>query len=123
MTDEFDNPRSARAADFNGDGRMDAVATFGENSTIAWFENTGILDVSEKNETNFSVHPNPTSGEVLISSEVDIATITLFDNLGRKIKSFQNGKSVSLIGLQSGIYFIKITTLEDASETLKVVKL
>ncbi|MFT4670239.1 MAG: hypothetical protein ACI9HJ_001818 [Ulvibacter sp.] len=123
ITDEFDNPRSARAADFNGDGRMDAVATFGENSTIAWFENTGILDVSEKNETNFSVHPNPTSGEVLISSEVDIATITLFDNLGRKIKSVQNGKSVSLIGLQSGIYFIKITTLEDASETLKVVKL
>jgi hypothetical protein len=102
---------------------MDAVATFGENSTIAWFENTGILDVSEKNETNFTVYPNPTSGEVLINSEVAIATIAVFDNLGRKIKSLQNEKSVSLIELESGIYFIKITSVEGASETLKVVKM
>ncbi|MFT4850664.1 MAG: hypothetical protein ACI83B_003223 [Sediminicola sp.] len=39
------------------------------------------------------------------------------------MKSLQNTKNISLVGLQSGIYFIKITNIEDASETLKIVKL
>jgi hypothetical protein len=114
--------RDATAADINGDGKINIISASSLDNKIAWYQN-GILGISENKEAKFTVHPNPTNNEVYINSEVNIATITLFDNLGRKIKSLQNTKSMSFVELQSGIYFIKITNIEDASETLKVVKL
>lgn len=123
ITNEFNNPRGVRAADFTGNGLLDVVATFSENTTLAWFENTGILGISEKPENKFALFPNPTSSKLTINSKEEIVLIELFDSLGKKLITFQNTNSLQLNNLATGVYFAKITGAEGASETHKIIKL
>jgi hypothetical protein len=123
ITAEFDNPRGGRAADFNGDGLLDVLAAFDENSTIVWFENTGILGVSEKTKQEFTLFPNPTQDNVTIQAKQKIESIELFNSLGELLQTIENTKTIRLSDLASGIYFAKITDIEGASETHKIVKL
>ena len=123
ISDELDNPWGGRSADFNGDGLLDIVAVFSENSTIAWYENTGILGVSEKIEQKFTLFPNPTQNNVTIQTKQNIQSIELFNSLGELLKTIEKTKIILLSDCASGIYFAKITDLEGNSETHKIIKL
>jgi hypothetical protein len=99
------------------------------------------VDVSNYERDEILVYPNPTTGELRIipiqfiegvdgeagrGSELEITSIEVFDVLGRKhltvLRSY--GLTVSKLDishLQSGIYFVKITT-EKGAITKKIIK-
>jgi hypothetical protein len=62
------------------------------------------------------VYPNPTAGELTITScELQVTSIEIFDVLGRRVSSnskiiSSSHQTVDISFLNSGIYFVKITT-------------
>jgi hypothetical protein len=80
---------------------------------------------SEPNRmSKFSIYPNPTSGNITISSERDFHTIEIVDLLGRVIYvQPNNGNNITLniSGYSNGIYFVRIIT-ENGKEMQKFVK-
>jgi beta-galactosidase len=73
---------------------------------------TTIKESEEKDEI-LSVFPNPSMNEVSVSIEGQIRKIELVSWSGKLIKEFignDAGKSISISGLSSGIYFLRITT-------------
>jgi hypothetical protein len=70
------------------------------------------LGVKEYGE-GIEVYPNPTSGELIIKNEkLGIESVEVYDMYGRKLPlHFGEGwGEVNISHLQSGIYFVKITT-------------
>ena len=68
------------------------------------------------------IYPNPTSGELRIENgELRISSVEVYDVYGRKLQSkivnLQSKIVIEISNLNSGIYFIKIT-----SETNEIVK-
>jgi hypothetical protein len=72
---------------------------------------------------NITLVPNPTTGELRITNyELEITDIEIFDVYGRKLKAENRRQNVFDIShLQSGIYFVRITT-ETGAVVKKVVK-
>lgn len=62
--------------------------------------------------TDFTLFPNPSSGhaKVMLSDVTDGTQVLLLDNVGRTLKTvtLKNSNSVDLIGLQKGIYMVKV---------------
>lgn len=87
-----------------------------------------ILGVSDNGslENNFVVYPNPSNGEINISSRVDVgeATISIFDMNGRKVFNqtveLQQSATINATGLNTGIYLMQIES-EDRSQTTKLI--
>ena len=82
--------------------------------------------VSDDLTTTFTMYPNPTSGELRITNyELRIKSIDILDVYGRKLQSkIVNLKSKIELGishLNSGIYFIRLTTTDGIS-TQKIIK-
>jgi len=76
---------------------------------------------------NITLVPNPTSGELRIENiESKIEAIEIYDITGRKLSSLNPSPHHSLTTfnishLQSGVYFVKITT-ETGEITKRIVK-
>lgn len=69
------------------------------------------FDIHDK--TNFSVYPNPTSGELFIESQESITALCVINALGEKVfesKSNISIQSVCLDGLSNGIYSLQLYT-------------
>ena len=89
----------------------------------------GNVKVPEHQKTvSISVSPNPTTGELQITSyELQVTSIEIFDVFGRKQKAEgrkQKAESVIVLNishLQSGLYFMKIET-ENGTVVKKIVK-
>jgi len=85
-------------------------------------EKTGIKPVQEE---NFSIYPNPTTGEFRVSGfEFRVGDIQVFDIYGIKRFStfnFQLSTQIDISHLPAGIYFVRITT-EKGVVTKKIVK-
>jgi hypothetical protein len=71
------------------------------------------------------IYPNPTSGEVVESSEYRVQSIEIFDLLGKMVFIVETQCIASLqfniSHLPAGIYFLRIQT-ENGVVTKKVVK-
>lgn len=71
----------------------------------------GTNSINELAEINFSIAPNPAQDEVTVIGEFSSdATAQLTDQSGRVLSTFdvQNGQSVDLSGMASGLYLITI---------------
>ena len=117
LTSSFDNTASIYF-DFNS-----PVVT---NTTHTSFA-SGISELPIENE--LLVYPNPVTDKITIEmlrqTQHDIVAIEITDVLGRKVYSEQtNLKSVicNLKSLSSGIYFIKVQSLNGEIQVKKVVK-
>jgi hypothetical protein len=69
-----------------------------------------------------SVYPNPTSGELLITSyELQVTNIEVFDIFGKKLSSHTAHHTphtaINISHLAPGIYLLKINT-----EVIKIIK-
>jgi hypothetical protein len=115
----YSNFNSFKTGDWNdmeGNGWEDAVMVR---------YSAGIVGIAEPKQepAKITVYPNPTTGELRITNyELQITSIEVFDVYGRKQKA-ENRKQnlIDISHLQTGLYFVKITT--EAGEVIrKVVK-
>jgi uncharacterized delta-60 repeat protein len=89
--------------DYNGAGRNNVARIFGDD----------VVTIDETMEENaMIIYPNPSNGAFTIEVE-RIGEILILDNLGRLIlkkKINHNKESINLTNMNSGIYFLKLTT-------------
>ncbi len=83
------------------------------------------LGVNQYNSNDFVCYPNPTSGEVTVSlanNQDALSSIVVYDLLGKTIRSVKSNNTVTetidLSDLNSGMYFIEVTT----DTNLKMIK-
>lgn len=65
------------------------------------FTSTG--ELKKDSETIFSIYPNPTSRELNMNKEMDIA---IYNSLGQRIKVVRDAKTINVSDLTPGVYFI-----------------
>ena len=81
-------------------------------NVVAPTTSTGIRNETELNST-ITVYPNPTSAELLVSTNLKINKVCILDMSGKTIKSAKlDMNSINVSELNSGIYFIKVITDE-----------
>lgn len=57
----------------------------------------------------FSVYPNPSSGDFILSTSAQNFTVAIYDLLGNLIGEYKNEKNINLSTQPKGIYFLKLT--------------
>ena len=89
-----------------------------------YFYNEANLGLDSSNALSMSLYPNPAKGSLNISAQNKIESATIYNVLGKKIKSFTvNAKTSSLdvSGLSRGIYILKYTA-NNAVGSMKFIK-
>ena len=102
----------------NADGSLDIYL---DN---IYFYTGSPLSTDKNNIVNVSLYPNPAKGTLNISAKNTIESATIYNVLGKKIKSFTvNAKTSSLdvSGLSRGIYILKYTAI-NAVGSMKFLK-
>ncbi len=81
-----------------------------------------LVSIKSENLKNLkNIYPNPASNLVNVQSELTIAKITLFTILGESVLSVQNASTIDVSSLQSGCYFMQVTTQNNSSTTSKLI--
>ena len=78
-------------------------------------------DVVETTNEKVFVHPNPTTGAILIEGE-KATEVKVYNSLGQLLKTVQNTNEVSLEGLPQGVYLLRVTLENGKVFSDKVVK-
>jgi serine protease len=74
------------------------------------------LSIAENNENDFSIYPNPTTGELTVFSDEVVELIIIRNVLGEKVEEFTSSK-IDISSYPNGVYFVELIT-----EKLKIVK-
>ncbi|MEN8194491.1 MAG: T9SS type A sorting domain-containing protein [Bacteroidota bacterium] len=108
--------------DLDNDGDMDLLV--GEYyGVMQYFENTSINSVSEIDQNNLLVYPNPVNDILHIETEANIYKIEIFNVLGKKVVIKENiVKQVSLNKMKPGIYTVKIILENNNCIVRKIIK-
>lgn len=100
----------------------DATGSF--NITLFMRVNFGLpTDVTEGFDSEISVFPNPTDGQLYITNAKD-AMVVVYNMIGEVVVTENNfNKSIDLSGLSNGSYIVKIQTNNDVvTEKINIVK-
>jgi alpha-tubulin suppressor-like RCC1 family protein len=84
-----------------------------------------LLSTESFEKNTFSVYPNPVNDFISIKndSNLQIDSISVFDVSGKKVKNeIQNYEAINVEKLQSGVYFLKISS-EGKTASYKFIKL
>src|SRR5690606_3598449 len=73
------------------------------------------------NQLNVNMYPNPTTDIVNIETEENLFNYVVYDINGREIQNgiFSNNNQVNLQNANNGVYFIKVTTTQGSTATVK----
>lgn len=84
---------------------------------------TGMSDVQDYGKMRVSVYPNPTTAFVTVN-DVEATDVEIYDINGKKVasQSMQNSNTVSLQGLSTGSYFLRLLKDAELVGTAKVIK-
>src|SRR5690606_39095259 len=76
------------------------------------------------NTLNVNVYPNPTNDIVNIETQETLQNYEVYNVLGQQIQNgmFNGNNQINLHGTTAGTYFIKVTTTQGSTATVKVVK-
>ncbi len=83
------------------------------------------LGIDEKFVRNLQVFPNPTENELKVFSLFKLQSYTMYDFAGRKVLSgnaegtFTN---INISRLNTGVYFVSLTSVEGLQTTKKIIK-
>ena len=85
---------------------------------------SALLATSEANAVKgVSIAPNPTYGDLNISTVLNIKSIEILDMNGRIVKTFgADSKKLNLSSLQAGVYAVKVNTADGKSQITKFIK-
>lgn len=85
-------------------------------------QTTGVLDNISTNNA-FNIYPNPTNKCISINSTLSVSNYQITNTLGQLIQSDKfNNQPIDIGNLNSGIYFISITTSDDKIFSRKILK-
>ena len=106
-------------------GVEDIINNVAINQAITIVENSGVLSVDEHSESDYTVYPNPSNGNLHIAlNNMSInSELTIYDTFGREIKSKKLiglKTNISLLDFAQGVYFLKIK-LDDNQFLKKVI--
>lgn len=79
------------------------------------------INDNELSNNEISIFPNPAQNNIQISSNQLIKKVSLFDLLGKQVKTIENSNNIDISQLKSGLYLAKITT-QNGDIIRKVVK-
>ena len=76
------------------------------------------------NSITVNVYPNPTTNIVNIETQETLQNYEVYNVLGQQIQqgNFNGDNQINLHGATTGTYFIKVTTTQGSTATVKVVK-
>lgn len=80
------------------------------------------LSTNEIEAKEFSLNPNPTTGILLVQSEIGISTIEVYNHLGQLVGSKSNDNMIDISKLNQGLYYVKILNESGATGVKKVIK-
>jgi len=121
---QYHNPtNSANDYDSFFEGEVDEITVYNRALSVAEIQSVfnadslGIckngLGINENIlENKVFIFPNPVSDLLTINSKVEIISIQLYDNQGRKVLESKFQNKVSVKGFTIGMYFLKINTDE-----------
>ena len=105
-----------RILDEKGNVALDGDGAFGEEAShvvsIVKVEDEGIDGVEEL--TSFRIYPNPVNDRLYIKAEVEVEEVVVYDIYGRQQSTVNSQQSiVDVSKLNSGIYFVRIKTVDE----------
>jgi len=76
------------------------------------------------NKITVNVYPNPTNDIINIETSETLQNYEVYNVLGQQIQKgmFGNNNQINLHGATAGTYFIKVTTAQGSTATVKVIK-
>jgi len=87
-----------------------------------YYSEQTILSVSEINDSEFNIYPNPVINTLTINSKLPITKVGIYSILGQKVKEIDaNFNSISTHDLSNGIYLLRIES-ENGNAIKKLVK-
>ncbi|WP_026450977.1 T9SS type A sorting domain-containing protein [Aequorivita capsosiphonis] len=116
---------SLGVADFNNDGKIDLLAGAWLGDKLKWYENLGSLGLQDNNLDITILFPIPSNDILNIKSNSKIVEAVVYNELGQLLLKSQSLEGISTINIEilsSGIYFIKLTDLEQNTITKKFIK-
>ncbi|MDD3153017.1 MAG: T9SS type A sorting domain-containing protein, partial [Bacteroidales bacterium] len=86
-----------------------------------------ITGIEDYNNLNVSIYPNPTSGEVNVTANANIKSISVHNSVGALVEtmctsSLQQTTTIDISRYASGVYMLTITTVDGSKVIKKVVK-
>lgn len=92
--------------------------------------NTGVatkqvLSVESQNLLELKIYPNPIKNNLNIESKTALSLITIYNTIGKKIKSEKTNQlklTLNLSGIANGIYILNITDTQGNKTTRKLIK-
>ena len=75
--------------------------------------------------SNFTYYPNPVKNVLNLSYNQDIAAVDVFNLIGQKVSNNEINATVGQVDmteLPSGVYLVKVTTANNQSKTIRVIK-
>jgi hypothetical protein len=108
-------------ADANGDYAV--IITDGPCSDTSACTTIAGVSINESNDLDVNVYPNPTNGQVYISSATNV-TISIYSIDGKlvinNLQVTESNQMIDLGNIEKGIYFIEVST-ETTKETIRLV--
>lgn len=122
----------ANSFDIDGDGDLDIFyASYASTSSseFGWFENSSaVLSVDDiaTNDTTIQMYPNPANAILNIESNEMLKTFSVYNVTGQEVLNTTTSETfkheLNISNLSKGIYFLKVTTANNLSQTLKFIK-
>lgn len=106
-------------------GEYAVVVSNGNCSDTSTCVTINSVGVNELNNENVQIYPNPTTGNVKITSDNQIDQLKLYNIEGKELISIKNiNKSETTIELpeQVGVYFISIFDVYGSKSTTRIIK-
>ncbi len=105
-------------------GAVDMLNNVPADQLINVVENSSSLSVSEFNQNELRFYPNPVNDILNIASEIKLSEIKLYNVLQQEVLTVDAGEqnTIDFSSLNSGVYFLHISSDSEATVVRKIIK-
>ncbi len=94
------------------------------NNYVRAVRDIGATSIKDGLDINFNIYPNPAKGEIMVSSDNEMETITIFNLVGVTVFEklvTQNKTTINTAALSNGVYFMRISLNNGMSTVRKFI--